>query len=87
MTETTNCPTCGRIVSNIFEHVDMECQNWPDREEDNSCVTYRDFSIEPHDHAGWQWVHTDYDGPEDNRAGTETTWVGCLRAIDEFLDS
>lgn len=28
------CPTCGREVPNIFEHVDADCQNWPDRSED-----------------------------------------------------
>ena len=84
--QPTNCPTCGRRVPNIFEHVDVECQNWPDPSEDNKSCTYRDFEIEESVGMGWQWVHKDYDGPEDNRAGTEMTFVGCLRAVDEFLD-
>ena len=25
------CPTCGRTVPTIFEHVDVDCENWPDR--------------------------------------------------------
>lgn len=24
------CPTCGRPVPTIFEHVDADCENWPD---------------------------------------------------------
>lgn len=28
------CPTCGRSVPTIFEHVDVECEEWPDRSED-----------------------------------------------------
>lgn len=24
------CPTCGRPVPTIFEHVDVDCENWPD---------------------------------------------------------
>jgi hypothetical protein len=28
------CPTCGRAVPNVFEHIDAECQDWPDRSED-----------------------------------------------------
>lgn len=23
------CPTCGRPVPNIFEHVDVDCETWP----------------------------------------------------------
>lgn len=26
----TNCPTCGRRVRAIFDHVDQECQHWSD---------------------------------------------------------
>lgn len=25
------CPTCGRSVPTIFEHVDTDCETWPDR--------------------------------------------------------
>lgn len=24
------CPTCGRPVASIFDHVDVECEKWPD---------------------------------------------------------
>lgn len=24
------CPTCGRTVPTIFEHVDVDCENWGD---------------------------------------------------------
>jgi len=29
--EQPRCPTCGRDVANIFEHVDQDCENWGDR--------------------------------------------------------
>ena len=24
------CPTCGRPVADFFDHVDQECEKWPD---------------------------------------------------------
>lgn len=24
------CPTCGRYVFSMFDHVDQDCENWPD---------------------------------------------------------
>lgn len=80
-----NCPTCGRTVPTIFEHVDADCHNWPDRGE-TFPVVYRDFEVDRHDWAGFQYVHKDYDGPEDNRAGTERTAEDCYWSIDEFYD-
>jgi len=85
----TNCPTCGREVPSIFEHVDVDCHNWPDRDVKpygEGSIEYRDYAISNHWAAGFQYVHNDYDGPEDNRAGTEPTLEGCYRAIDEALD-
>lgn len=29
-----NCPTCGRVVSSIFDHVDEDCENWDIEEAD-----------------------------------------------------
>lgn len=26
----TNCPTCGRAVHSIFDHLDQDCEEWPD---------------------------------------------------------
>jgi hypothetical protein len=25
----SRCPTCGRPVPTIFEHIDVDCENWP----------------------------------------------------------
>jgi hypothetical protein len=30
----SRCPTCGRSVKSIFDHVDVECEKWPDRDTD-----------------------------------------------------
>lgn len=83
---SANCPTCGRVVPTIFEHVDVACHNWPDRGSETEGTIYRDFELSKHWAAGWQFVHVDYDGPEDNRCGTAPTFVDCLREIDERLD-
>lgn len=81
-----NCPTCGRVVPSIFEHVDADCHNWPDRDA-TFPVVYRDYEVDHHFVGmGFQYVHKDYDGPEDNRAGTENSAEDCFRAIDEALD-
>jgi len=34
MTDHKRCPTCGRSVSSVFDHVDQNCGTWPDREDD-----------------------------------------------------
>lgn len=26
------CPTCGRTVPTVFEHVDVDCETWGDRD-------------------------------------------------------
>lgn len=49
-------------------------------------IEYRGYIVEPHWFFGWQYVHKDYDGPEDNRAGHENTYEDCLVAIDERED-
>lgn len=81
------CPQCGRDVSDFFDHLDVNCTDWPEEAEG---ATYRDYVIErPMFTMGpiqWQWIHKDYDGPEDSRHGTEATFDDCLRAIDERLD-
>lgn len=79
------CPTCGREVPNVFEHVDAECQNWPDRSEAVP-HKYRGYDIETHFAMGYQYVHEDYDGPEDSRCGTEKSVELCYRSIDERED-
>ena len=47
-------------------------------------IRYRDFGISAHDFMGMQYVHKDYDGPEDSRAGIEETEEGCRTQIDEY---
>lgn len=81
---TTNCPTCGRTVADIFEHIDVNCENWPDRGEPLPHM-YRDFEVDT-GYMGYQYLHKDYDGDEDNRCGNEKTLADIYRAIDERLD-
>jgi hypothetical protein len=52
--------------------------------------TYRDFAITPIDPPGptslrWQYVHCDYDGPEDKRIGVAASIQECKDAIDDML--
>lgn len=79
-----NCPTCGRAVTSIFDHVDVSCENWPDRGE-KLPHRYRNFDVSLA-YVGYQYTHIDYDGPEDRRAGVETTLAECYAAIDEWHD-
>lgn len=84
-----NCPTCGRTVPTVFEHVDADCHNWPGRDVKpygQGSIEYRDYAISNAWIGGFQYVHNDYDGPEDNRAGHERTLEDCYRAIDESYD-
>lgn len=80
-----NCPTCGRVVPTIFEHIDVECHNWPDRGESVPLI-YRDYDIGP-DSMGWgySFIHKDYD-EGDRRHGHEIALEDCYRAIDEMED-
>lgn len=48
-------------------------------------MTYRDFTIS-YNGWGWQGVHTDYDGPEDNRAFTGMSEQEVRDQIDEWHD-
>lgn len=34
------CPTCGRPVPSVFEHVDADCENWSDDDPTHQ-VTWR----------------------------------------------
>ncbi len=45
---------------------------------------YRDFNINPGLYTGYSYVHKDYDGPEDRRAGNENTEQDCKNAVDEW---
>lgn len=81
-----NCPICGRVVPSYFEHVDAQCEYWPADPVGSESVTYRDFEVSRHFGEGWQYLHVDYDGPEDGRCGTEKTAEACYRSIDERLD-
>lgn len=84
-----NCPTCGRLVPTIFEHVDVSCENWPDRDVKpygEGSIEYRGYAVSNSWHSGFDYVHNDYDGPEDGRCGNESTLEACYRAIDERED-
>lgn len=51
---SARCPTCGRSVPTIFEHIDVDCETWPDRSETESMkppVTY-DCQFIGHGRAG-----------------------------------
>lgn len=76
---------CGRLVDSFFDHVDVDCMNWPtpDDEVANAETPYRDFIVSVA-HVGYEWVHKDYDGPEDSRAGHGKNREECYRAIDEW---
>lgn len=45
---------------------------------------YRDFDIDEGYPGTFQYVHKDYDGPEDNRAGWAWTVAECKAEIDEW---
>lgn len=80
-----NCPTCGRVVPTIFEHVDTDCARWPNKGEQLP-LSYRGYTVDRSDFMGYDYVHDNYDGPEDRRAGNETSLELCYRAIDELED-
>lgn len=59
-------------------------------------TVYRGFRIVPTFPVppipGWQehattWVHADYDGPGDNRIGTDCDEDACRAAIDDYIDN
>ena len=50
-----------------------------------SATTYRGFNIDAA-YIGWQWVHPEYDGPEDRRCGHARTIAECHQDIDDFLE-
>ena len=97
--ETVACPSCGRQVDNPLAHEGYSCANWPTDEDCDKVflnpgpdhyttyVEYRDYQI---GYAlvgsGFEWVHKDYDGPEDSRAGTSHSVQGCCMDIDEKED-
>jgi hypothetical protein len=81
------CNMCGRPVASFFDHVDVDCLNWPEPDA-TLPVVYRGFSVDTTMFqcmgSAYAWVHEDYDGPEDNRHGSEATVEDCYRSIDEW---
>lgn len=57
-----------------------------------SDAIYRGFRIHydpppiPVRDCDWQWVHVDYDGPEDNRYGHAPSFEAAKADIDEWWD-
>lgn len=83
---SVNCPTCGRLVETIFEHVDVACENWPDRSEDAKTeIKYRGYHITRPPIPGYSYCHEDYDDG-DTRHGYEKSLDLVYRAIDERED-
>lgn len=85
------CNMCGRPVASFFDHVDVDCLNWPSPDDEGKfgqAKRYRDFDVSLNLDApmacAFQWVHKDYDGDEDNRHGSEASYEDCYRAIDEW---
>lgn len=51
-------------------------------------ITYRDYKIRATEHGKLEFVHVEYDGPEDKRIGTGDTLLDCMLAIDDqVIDS
>ncbi len=90
---TQPCNMCGRPVASFFDHVDVDCLNWPAPDAPLP-VKYRDYEVDTTMFqcmgAMYGYVHKDYDGApdaHDNRHGTEATLEDCYRAIDESYDA
>ncbi len=86
MSEERRCDTCQRLVMAYDEHKDYDCGNWPECPNNGVEVEYREYVICSHSWVAYQYVHKDYDGPEDSRCGTERTFVNCLMEIDNSYD-
>lgn len=80
-----NCPTCGRTVESVFDHIDVECQNWPDRSEIAPLV-YRNYDVDLNTIVGgFDFVHREYD-EGDKRHGHMWKLDDVFREIDELED-
>lgn len=49
-------------------------------------ITYRDYTIKRGEYTKFEFVHNEYDGPEDNRLGTGNSIEDCKEQIDEKYD-
>lgn len=49
-------------------------------------MTYRNYIIEK-DNYGWQFHHVDYDGPEDTRIGTGSSYIDARCQVDEMIEA
>ena len=53
-------------------------------------IMYKEWKIElaqDYVRSNYQYVHTEYDGPEDKRIGVADTLDDCRKAIDEYEES
>jgi hypothetical protein len=50
-------------------------------------MEYRDYIIQPHSYFGghFEFVHKEYDGPEDRRIGHGSTVQDCKQQIDDII--
>lgn len=87
--ETVACPSCGQQVDNPLAHEGYSCASWPNEVDAAGYAYYRDYTIcrsEGFTPLDWEWVHKDYDGHEDNRAGHAYSIHSCCMSIDEMED-
>lgn len=45
-------------------------------------ITYRDYTIKQGEHTRYEYIHNEYDGPEDTRLGFCSTLQECMTEID-----
>lgn len=81
---TEQCNMCGRSVTSFFDHVDVDCLNWPSPDAKLPLI-YRGYHVGSSIYYGYDFIHDDYD-EGDPRHGNENTLDGCYRAIDELED-
>jgi hypothetical protein len=85
MSEERRCDKCDRLIRHWNAHDGLDCENWPEWQKGVTKYDYRDFEVTPA-YMGWQWLHKDYDGDEDRRAGHADTPNECFAEIDAFYD-
>jgi len=76
---TDKCSWCGKTWVNGIE-VDLK-KDMP--------LEYRDYQIEFADSASrmrFQYIHKEYNGPEDHRLGVKNSLAECIRQIDEDMN-
>ncbi|MEB3067278.1 hypothetical protein, partial [Parvimonas micra] len=85
--ENTRCMMCGRPVASFFDHIDVNCMDWPAEPGLHETVDYRgwecswDATADAWGANGWRAYKggADIGAPELNAK----TWLELMRLIDE----